>query len=164
MVGWDGIEPPTPGFSDLPPAFRMPGRYRTYRASFLRAHPLEGGLKGPESAIDGDKLVTAAYAGCPDTAACSPRHAALRTARIAGSACNPTRRMDTFLSRASTVSQSHKHPEVILHVLHERLTWVRIQQGTEVRLPRSYEPAVLKQLPHCGTNSLDRTEPVSPRR
>ena len=35
MVGWDGIEPPTPGFSDLPTALRMPGKYRTYRASFF---------------------------------------------------------------------------------------------------------------------------------
>jgi hypothetical protein len=35
MVGWDGIEPPTPGFSDLPTAARMPGKYGTYRASFF---------------------------------------------------------------------------------------------------------------------------------
>jgi hypothetical protein len=26
MVGWDGIEPPTPGFSGLPTALRMPGK------------------------------------------------------------------------------------------------------------------------------------------
>jgi hypothetical protein len=35
MVGWDGIEPPTPGFSVLLTALRMPGKYRTYRASFF---------------------------------------------------------------------------------------------------------------------------------
>jgi len=32
---WVWIEPPTPGFSDLPTALRMPGKYRTYRASFF---------------------------------------------------------------------------------------------------------------------------------
>jgi hypothetical protein len=53
--------------------------------------------------------------------------------------------MDTFLSRASTVSQSHKHPEVILH-LHERLTWVRVQQGTD-----SLGPMNLRYSSNCPT-------------
>ena len=47
MVGWDGIEPPTPGFSVPSPARRIPGKYRTYRVSFLRAEPLERAERGP---------------------------------------------------------------------------------------------------------------------
>ena len=35
MVGWDGIEPPTPGFSVPPALLGMPGKYRTYRASYF---------------------------------------------------------------------------------------------------------------------------------
>jgi len=46
MVGWDGIEPPGPGFSVPPTAWRMPGKYQTYRASFLRADLLERAPKG----------------------------------------------------------------------------------------------------------------------
>jgi hypothetical protein len=44
MVGWDGIEPPTPGFSDLPTVLRMPGKY-DLPGIFFRRHPLERAQK-----------------------------------------------------------------------------------------------------------------------